>query len=509
YFDVTDYSPVLKGNKQITMSGGGQWQEDMDVQFLFIVGTPPRNILEMQQIWRPQSKGYGAIIANDAFEPRDILMHPNASAYKLRTTITGHGQEGEFIPQNHYLNIDGGAQEYVWSVWTECADNPVYPQGGTWIYDRAGWCPGKASDLREDDLTQLVNPGQTHNIDYGISSATGTSNYWVSSQLVSYDNPNFIIDASIAEILSPTTSIKHFRRNPMCSKPEIVLQNTGSSTLTSVVIKYWINGGQQHTYNWSGSLDFLEKAEIELPDPTSLWSTINTSSSNKFYVEIFEVNSATDEYSHNNLMTSEFEAPESYPNTFSLWFETNSGVVNVSTQESESSWKFLNSDNSILFSSSILYSNTQYRDTLTFDDGCYTFIINDEDDDGFDFWANNDGSGMARFRELGAGWLHAFDGDFGKFIFYEFKVESSSSSIEQEDYNITIYPNPSRGDIIISGDLSVFSEFKIVDNLGKVVLAEQITKNTISQKINIKSLAKGIYFIEIDDCKIIRKIVKQ
>ena len=43
--------------------------------------------------------------------------------------------------------------------------------------------------------------------------------------------------------------------------------------------------------------------------------------------------------------------------------------------------------------------------------------INDEDEDGFDFWANNDGSGMARFRELGAGWLHAFDGDFGKFIF--------------------------------------------------------------------------------------------
>ena len=116
---------------------------------------------------------------------------------------------------------------------------------------------------------------------------------------------------------------------------------------------------------------------------------------------------------------------------------------------------------------------------------------------------------MARFRELGAGWLHAFDGDFGKFIFYEFKVESGSSSIEQENYNINIYPNPSKDDIIISGDLSAFSEFIIVDNLGKIVLAEQINKNAISQKINIKSLAKGIYFVEIDDGKIIRKIVKQ
>jgi hypothetical protein len=172
YFDVTDYYPVLKGDKRITVSGGGQWQEDMDIKFLFIVGTPPRDVLEMQQIWRPQSKGYGAIMADDAFEPRDVLMHSNASAYKLRTTITGHGQEGEFIPQNHYLNIDGGTQEYIWPVWTECAENPIYPQGGTWIYDRAGWCPGQASDLREDDITQLVNPGQIHNIDYGVSSAT-------------------------------------------------------------------------------------------------------------------------------------------------------------------------------------------------------------------------------------------------------------------------------------------------------------------------------------------------
>jgi len=224
YFDVTDYTPILKGNKKITVSGGGQWQEDMDIKFLFIVGTPNREVLEMQQIWRPQSKGYSAIIANDAFEPRDILMHPNASTYKLRTTITGHGQQGEFIPQDHYLNIDGGAQEYIWPVWTECAENPVYPQGGTWIYDRAGWCPGQASDVREDDITGLVNPGQIHNIDYGVTNATGTSNYWISSQLVSYGTASHSLDAAIIDILSPTDQILHLRTNPHCSKPKIIIQ---------------------------------------------------------------------------------------------------------------------------------------------------------------------------------------------------------------------------------------------------------------------------------------------
>ena len=25
YFDLTDYAPIFKGNKRITVSGGGQW----------------------------------------------------------------------------------------------------------------------------------------------------------------------------------------------------------------------------------------------------------------------------------------------------------------------------------------------------------------------------------------------------------------------------------------------------------------------------------------------------
>ena len=64
YFDITDYAPVLKGQKQMTISGGGQWQEDLDIKFHFIVGTPPRDVLEMQQIWRPQSKGYSTIMSD-------------------------------------------------------------------------------------------------------------------------------------------------------------------------------------------------------------------------------------------------------------------------------------------------------------------------------------------------------------------------------------------------------------------------------------------------------------
>ena len=509
YFDVTDFSPILKGNKQITMSGGGQWQEDIDIKFLFIVGTPTRNVLDMQQIWRPQYKSYNAIIANDFFEPRDVLLNSDATAFKIRTTITGHGQEGEFVPQNHYVNIDGGNQEYLWSVWTECSENPVYPQGGTWIYDRAGWCPGQASDLIENEITSLVNPGQIHNIDYGVTSATGTSNYWVSNQLVSYEDPNHNLDAAVIDILSPTDQIKYLRTNPLCSKPKIVIQNTGSTTLTSLQINYWINNASvPQTYIWNGNLDFLEKEEVTLPDPNTLWTNLAIEN-NTFHVNIISPNNSSDEYFFNNSMTSNFESAPIYPSTFALWFQTNSGVINTLSQVSESSWEFLDNNETQIYNSGDLIANTQYRDTLIFDDGCYVFKVIDTDDDGIDFWANNDGGGMARFREIGASWLKSFEGDFGRSIHHEFRVENSLSNSEIGKNNISIFPNPATSQICVFGDLKKSSKINLSNNLGMIVKTTNINKASTTQKIDVSNLPKGIYILSIDNSKLIKKIVIQ
>ena len=507
YFDVTDYTPILKGNKRITMSGGGQWQEDIDIKFLFIVGTPSRDVIDMQQIWRPQYKNYNAIMADDIFEPRDVLLNPDATAYKLRTIITGHGQEGEFIPQNHYINIDGGNQEYIWSVWTECAENPVYPQGGTWIYDRAGWCPGQASDLIENEITSLVNPGQIHSIDYGVTNATGTSNYWVSNQLVSYKNPNHSIDAAVVEILSPTDKIKYLRKNPLCSKPKIVIQNTGSTTLTSLQIDYWINNNTiQETFVWTGNLEFLEKEVVALPDPNSLWNNL-TPNENTFNVHIISPNNSSDEYFFNNSINSKFESAPVYPPTFSLWFQTNSGVINTLSQVSESSWEFIDNNGAQMYSSGDLIANTQYRDTLTFDEGCYIFKVTDTDDDGIDFWANNDGGGMARFREIGASWIKSFEGDFGRSIHHEFRIENTLSNTNIDKKNITIFPNPTSDYIFIYGNLKNSSKIHLTNNLGKIVKSVDVNKDHSTQKIDLSKLSKGIYVLSIDNEQLIKKIV--
>jgi len=272
-FDVTDYIPILHGSKRMTIERGGQRQEDMDIKFLFIVGTPPHDVIDINQIWRPDSKGYTSIMDNTAFEPRNLYFNPEGDMYKFRSVITGHGQQGEFSSRIHNLNIDEGEIEYEWRVWTECSEIAIYPQGGTWIYDRAGWCPGTPSTLTEYDITEYVTSGQTHTLDYGLEFANGTSNYIVNNQLVTYGSPNFELDASIVKVLKPNgDEASEIRFNPACTYPEIVIQNNGSSILTSADIEYYIDGGEIANFTWNGSLEFLKQDTVMLPiDDITFW----------------------------------------------------------------------------------------------------------------------------------------------------------------------------------------------------------------------------------------------
>ncbi|MDB3907848.1 peptide-N-glycosidase F-related protein, partial [Crocinitomicaceae bacterium] len=343
-FDVTDFLPILTGEKRMTMERGGQHQEDMDIKFHFIVGTPTRDVVDIQSLWRTNSRGYTGIVNDQYFPPRDVVMNPNATTYKLRTAITGHGQEGEFIPREHFVDIDGGAKEFQWQVWTECAENPIYPQGGTWIYDRAGWCPGAPTDLNEFDITSMVTPGSTHTIDYGMTGATGTSNYIVNNQLVSYGDPNHTLDVSILDIMNPSDYVEYERTNGICNTPVVEIQNTGSTTLTSATIEYWVNGSSTpQTYTWNGSLEFLEKATVELPTPSALWNDLTGTGTNTFYASVSSPNGGTDEYVHNNTFKTDFTVPEVVPSNFWIEFRTNSAA-------SESSYELLDdAGNTLLF----------------------------------------------------------------------------------------------------------------------------------------------------------------
>lgn len=489
-FDLTDFGPILKGDKRLNLERGGQWQEEMDIKFLFILGTPPRDVFDIQQIWKVESKGYAGIISDQFFEERSIDLSPQAQHFKIRTAITGHGQEGEFIPRLHFVNINGGTKEFEWQVWKTCGENPVYPQGGTWIYDRAGWCPGMATDVQEFDIDSYVGTSQSVMVDYGLSTASGTSNYIVNNQLVSYGATNFTLDAAVDEITGPTDRVEYARFNALCANPTIVIKNTGSDVLTSLKIDYWVNDKtNKQTHVWTGSLAFGEKAQVSLPANFNLWSSI-AGLENKFGVEIYEPNGGQDAYAFNNTYESNFVIPEVLPADFVLWFKSN-------LAPNENKIELFDANGNSIFVRNQFTANTQYRDTFNLAVGCYSLVISDNDGDGINFWANNDGNGTAFIRKVGGGIVKNFNGDFGSSRIFNFTVESPLSFDELNlTTNVKVYPNPASQQFVIEGLDLKNAKVELYNAMGQLVpLPKQVQENKIIA--NSSSLASGLYTLQI------------
>ena len=494
-FDMTDYLPILNGQKRMTIERGGQWMEDMDIQFHFIVGTPPRDVLDIKQLWRPESRNYTSINNNTFFPPRDLLMLPNGNAFEIRSMITGHGQEGEFIPRNHYLNVDGGPNEFTWQLLTECGDNPIYPQGGTWVYDRTGWCPGAPTDLRRSDITPFVTAGQTANIDYDVQVASGDSRYIVTHQLVSYGAPNHTLDAAIVEVREPSDRVEFQRFNSICHDPKLVIQNTGSTALTSLTIEYWINSGTPETYTWSGNLAFLETEVVTLPAPSTIWNAI-TPANNVFHARIMAPNGGTDEYQYNDTYDSPFTFAETLPANIVLGFRTNNAAY-------ENTYEVLDDQGNQILYRSFLSPNTVYKDTLMLAPGCYTYNVYDSGDDGIAWWANNDGTGDTYMDILGGGTIKSFEPDFGDNIHFNFTVDFPLSYEESlTGGTMTLYPNPA-GDRINVEYQGIHADqiLQVYDMQGRLVLErkESTVNNLLKSTIDLSNFRSGAYMVRIID----------
>ncbi len=494
-YDVTDYVTLF--NDTVEISAGNQ-QELIDLKFVFIDGTPPRDVLDFETIWRGD---YGhANIANDvSLPPVNILLNPSAAHYKIKTRTTGHWFGGfqncaEFCPKLHHLKING-TKQFEWLNWKECSNNPVISQGGTWIYDRAGWCPGTFGTTYDHNITPFVNSGDTANIDYGMEVTSGgmEGNYRLTVHLVSYGDYNFQNDAGIVDVIKPNNWEFHNRINPMCDYPKIILTNSGEQPLQSAKIDYWVCGGSHETYTWQGQLEFEDTAEIELPiSNINFWD--HSQFCKKFNVQITEVNGVMDEYSGNNHYQTSFEAPPIYPNDIVFWTRTN-GVGN----ESKLYVKDINGN--IIFSRTSFQNNFLHRDTVNLAPGCYSVILEDTDQDGLSFFANSDGNGTFSIRKLMGAPLQGFDSDFGDRIVHYFTVGYAVNVEDNSElFDFDCFPNPVKEQLKIETKGFVDNiNITIYDNFGKIIYSENWNNNKInsSRIISFNEFEHGVYFVKI------------
>ena len=66
----------------------------------------------------------------------------------------------------------------------------------------------------------------------------------------------------------------------------------------------------------------------------------------------------------------------------------------------------------------------QYRDTIEFESGCYTFKVTDLGENGLDYGYNNDGVGSIKLRNVPGTTFKDFHPDFGSNIIHHFRVGS-------------------------------------------------------------------------------------
>lgn len=498
-FDVSDYRTLLADSVHIS---AGNWQELLDVKFLMIEGTPPRDVIGIQNLWNGGfNYGQSADPIESHLQPLTVSIPANAFNSKWKSRVTGHGMDtpencAEFCPKTHYYKVDG-VQQFSKLVWRDNCDlNPLYPQGGTWVYDRANWCPGAEVWTYDWELSPLVTPGSTFTLDHDVQPYVNTGGwdyYQIEDQLVTYGAPNFTLDAAIVDIISPSKDQMHLRHNPVCTQPIIIIRNTGSTNLTSLTITYGLNGATPSVYNWTGNLGFMESEQVTLT--TFNWAQ----GASDFVVTVSAPNGGADQYSHNNTKVSQFTYPLLAPSTFQIEFKTN-------TYNWENDYTLKDETGTILYSrdGSTLAPNTLYRDTVTLADGCYIFELTDAGEDGLSFWANTDqGNGYCRFRHVGApGMIKTFGADFGGQIYQQFTV-GLSSSVEDllvESSNMHVYPNPTDGLIYIDIQLSTHSEgmIQIIDMMGKVVKefpVNELESNLITT--DISNLSNGVYFVTL------------
>src|SRR5690606_5256547 len=158
YFDVTDFRHFLEDSVELNAFYSG-WSDGflVSTDFIFIEGSPSREVLNVNLLAQG-SFDYGKSSSTNKIEdktaPKPIQINANAVSFKVRSTVTGHGFNGngfdpgntdncaEFCKKWFRLLVDG-TSHFQTQIWRDdCGKNPVYRQNGTWIYNRAGWCPG-------------------------------------------------------------------------------------------------------------------------------------------------------------------------------------------------------------------------------------------------------------------------------------------------------------------------------------------------------------------------------
>ena len=501
--DVTDFSLILRDEVEIDYIHSGYednktrgWKVTLDFEITY--GTPIANPVAIHKIYDGSYKyGYPDDPIENHLVPVTIKASSNTNFSKIKIHQTGHGMDangcGEFCSKYRDIVFNGELVDHK-DLWMECGDNPLFPQAGTWIFDRANWCPGYL--VQPDEVLLKTVSGKPFTVDVNMEpyeTENPSANELISAFVIEYEEANAANDVSLIDIIQPSTRIINSRKNPFGGLPVIRVKNNGSQPLKKMNIVYHLEGGKPKKYQWEGGIAFGEEALIVLS--TEIFSKKDTA---RFHVALERPNGKKDAFPTDNLGQSTYERPNILPETIIVYYKTNN-------KPGQNTYTIKNSFGDIAFKkdSIDMKPSTVYLDTIKLNPGNYNFKFNDTAGDGLEFWFKaRDGRGEVKLLDSLGRAIKQFKSDFGSHINYYFAVRDDIPYELDNKPSIAVFPARTSGPITLDyfSNTSANVKVLIVDQENESKILEEhnyynFTKGSLDY--NLSYLPKQRYYIKV------------
>ena len=500
--DVTDFAQVLRDSVLLEYNHSGYEAKTvgwaLTIDFEITEGPQVIKPLSIAPLWNGGFKyGDASNPIKDQIKPVKYTVDGGSAISRIRLQHTGHGMDrpkgcSEFCSRWRDILHDGKVVEHR-NLWMDCGSNPLYPQGGTWIYDRAWWCPGH---LQPADIVDVaVKPGESHTIDMNLEPYTATGNVQavesIASYLIQYSAPLSKNDVAIEEIMVPNNKANFNRMNPACTNPQIRIRNLGAKSLRTLDITYFTVGLKPRTYKWKGNLAFNQSEVVTLPGEIA-----EVGAKNQFSVTLAKPNGARDAWEGDNKLVTEFDAPQHLPEKMVLKFLTN----NVPTDN----YLFVASikgDTLLRYTPKNLKPRTLYTDTLYLPKGSYNLTLVDTTGDGLEFWYEpQSGYGYLHLLDMNGRMVKRFESDCGNGQFFSFRTSSEYRvDTTKNEYSFILFPRMTKDSIALDVHSDVAQRMEVVITADGVEIERHSYKKVKSGRFvySVGYLPDGRYIMDV------------
>ncbi len=498
--DISDFRSVLTDSAEIGVKYEGYSDGfTISLDYYFVKGTPIREAYKVVPVY------YGGFPYGDPnnsienyIKPFNFQPDSTADEVGIHILQTGHGFGGnedcaEFCPKYNFIKVNG-QQRYSNLVWKDdCGKNPLPAQPGTWLYDRANWCPGEMVRAYYHDLSAFVRFDSTNVFDLDMTPFTNVGNnscsYNIAANLIYYKNRVANNDIVLEDILAPSKKWAHARFNPICSRPMVKVYNDGKNPINGIKVSYGtLLSSFRKEYVWNGTLAPYRSVDIEL-------ESIPLDNSSDFYAYVSTLDSNVVNFNDtNNYKSTAFDMVKILPPRFAIEFRANGAPQ-------ENYYEILDATGNVVHMKDNFKANTMHRDTISFSPGCYTFILHDLDKDGLSFFANSDGLGSIRFRNMSGAYFQSFNANFGTEVRYQFIIDPTQVGIqtEQEEFPISLYPNPAKDKLYIENiEETEIKSLRIISLTGQLIQEYAKLTGILENGIVLPEINNGMYIIEIE-----------